>query len=346
MTTDAHPTKPPPNRTRTTDLRRILADWPPAGPLATLIVLFGLSWAFIPNFGTMRTVSNILNAVPVTGIITIGVTLLMISGEFDLSVGSIMAIGAYIFAFATTSENVNNWLGFVLALGATALLGALNGLLVVSTRIPSFIVTLGTLSIYRGLAWVVSGGTLIQAQVDPLIFEIINGRLDVVNNFLREMSIRANFRTATVWLLLLTVIMEVVLRRTRFGNHLIAIGGNAAAAAAQGVRVNRVKVITFALAGALAGLAGTIDFSQYNSVRVATGDGIELNAIAAAVVGGTLLRGGSGRIFGAVVGVLLISTLRTAVVLLGIVPSDNFEAIVGVGIILAVVLNTSLQKRL
>lgn len=323
----------------------MLAAWPPAGPLATLVVVFTLSWLFIPNFGTMRTVANIMNAVSVTGVLTIGVTLLMINGEFDLSVGSMMAVAAYIFAFAATTEGVNNWLGFGLAIGATALLGTLNGVLVVATRIPSFIVTLGTLSIYRGLAWVVSGGALVQTQVDLFIFDVINGRLDVVNNVFREVGVRANFRTATLWLVLLAVVLEAVLQRTRFGNHLVAVGGNPGAAAAQGVRVRRVKVATFALVGALAGFAGTLDFSQFNSAQVVTGAGLELNAIAAAVVGGTLLSGGSGRVFGALVGVLLISTLRTAVVLLGL-PSDNFEAVVGVGIVIAVVLNTTLQKRL
>jgi len=142
-------------------------------------------------------------------------------------------------------------------------------------------------------------------------------------------------------------IFQYVLVRTRYGNHVFAAGGNLEAAAAQGVNVNRVKVINFIISGALAGFAGVLLFSQFKTVRVATGAGMELSAIASAVVGGALLSGGAGSIWGALVGVLLISMLRTGVILLDIpfIPADNFEAVVGVAIVGAVILNDWLRKK-
>jgi simple sugar transport system permease protein len=274
-------------------------------------------------------------------VVTIGVTLLMISGEFDLSVGSMMAIGGYLFG--QQAAKGTPLLGLLLALLIPAVLGALNGLILIATRIPSFIVTLGTRSIYRGLAWIISGGALLQLTEDLPIYEALNGRLEVVDKLFEG----ANFRTSLVWLLGLLLLVQYLLIRTDYGNHVFAAGGNRAAAAAQGVNIPRVKLVNFIITGTLAGFAGVLLFSQFKTVRVATGAGTELSAIAAAVVGGALLRGGSGSIWGALVGVLLISTLRTGVILLNIpfIPADNFEAVVGVAIIGAVVFNDWLRRR-
>lgn len=321
------------------DLRHALSDSPIVGPLITLILLLVLSSIFIPNFFTLRTFSGIINAATVTGIVTIGVTFLMITGEFDLSVGAILAAGAYLYAF-TTVEGWSPILAVTLAIVIPAALGAVNGLIQMWTGIHSFIVTLGTRSIYRALVWVAVGGLMVQTQEELMVYDVFNGRLDILNNLFE----RANFRTSLVWWLLIVILFQILLTRTRFGNQTFATGGNAGAATAQGVNVKIVRVINFALVGALAGFAGVLDFSQFTSVRVATGAGVELTAIAAAVIGGARLEGGSGSIWGALIGVLLISTLRTGVVLLGL-PADNFEAIVGVCIIGAVILNNWLRQR-
>lgn len=172
------------------------------------------------------------------------------------------------------------------------------------------------------------------------IYGILNGRLDVVNDLFQQ----ANFRTVTLWAILLGVIFQLVLTRTRFGNHVLATGGDKAAAQAQGVDTDRVKLLSFIIVGVLSGLAGVFTFSQFATIFVASGAGLELSAIAAAVVGGTLLTGGVGSIFGGLVGILLINMLRTTVVLLGL-PSDNFEAIVGLAIVGAVVLNEWIRGR-
>jgi simple sugar transport system permease protein len=320
--------------------RRLIVESPIGGALITLVVVFVLFSLFVPNFLTMRTMSGILNAATLTGTITIGITLLMICGEFDLSVGPMMAIGGFLYGL-NTIEGGNAFVALLLALLIPAIMGSINGLVVTRTRIPSFITTLSTMFIYRGLVWVFSGGQMLQTVEDILVYDIFNGRLDFIADAIKG----ANFRTAALWLFGLIVLVQYLLVRTRFGNHVFATGGGAGAAAAQGVNVNRTKVICFALSGVLAGFAGVLLFSQFKTVRIATGAGEELKAIASAVVGGTLLTGGSGSIIGALLGVLIISMLRTGVVLTNLIPADNFEAIVGVTIVVAAVFNNWVREK-
>jgi simple sugar transport system permease protein len=326
--------------TWTVDLRRRFSVSPIAGPLATFVVAFILFSLFVPHFFTMRTLSGIINASVLTGIVTIGVTMLMISGEFDLSVGALMAMGGFAYGLVTTGGG-SPAIALILALLVPALLGTVNGLILIWTGIPSFIVTLATGSIFRGAVWILSGGSMLQTIEDLASYNILNGRLDIVNDFIEG----ANFRTSAVWLLVLVIIFQIILIRTRFGNHVFAVGGNRIAAQAQGVNAKLVKVLCFVLTGVLSGLAGVVLFSQFKTVRVATGAGTELSAIAAAVVGGTALTGGSGSIIGALLGVLIISMLRTGVVLTNLIPADNFEAIVGVTIIGAAIFNNWLRSR-
>ncbi|MBN1315025.1 MAG: ABC transporter permease [Anaerolineales bacterium] len=319
---------------------RISFNSPVAGPLITFILVFILFSLFVPNFLTIRSISGIINAATLTAVITIGVTLLMIVGEFDLSVGASQAVGAFLFGMYATQDG-NPIFALLLALIVTGLMGAINGFIMIRTRIPSFIVTLGTLYLYRGALWIFSGGSMIQTTETNNAFTIINGRLDFIADAIKG----ANFRTSALWLLVLVIFFQYILVRTRFGNHLLAAGGNKGAAAAQGVNVNRTKVMTFFLTGLLAGLSGVLLYSQFQTARIATGAGEELKAIAAAVVGGTLLTGGSGSVVGALLGVLTISMLRTGVVLANLIPADNFEAIVGVTIIGAAIFNNWISKR-
>ncbi|MBA4420690.1 MAG: ABC transporter permease [Anaerolinea sp.] len=322
-------------------IRRMFSESTVAGPLAVLIVIIILLSLFVPKFLSFRSITGIINAATLTGAIAIGIAFLMISGEFDLSVGTIMAVGGYLFGgLAMAGEP---FLGFALALIVPTLLGVVNGVILVWTEIPSFIVTLGTKYFYRGMLWVVTAGTMLQTVDRQPIYNIFNGRLDLLNNIFSE----ANFRNSLIWLILLVIIFQVILARTKFGNHVFAVGSNAGAALGQGVKVKRVKIYSFAISGLMAGVTGILLFSQYYTMRVASGDGMELSAIAAAVVGGTLITGGAGSIWGALVGALVISTLRTGVVLMNIpfIPADNFEAIVGVTIVLAAILNTYLRNR-
>ncbi len=313
-----------------------------AAPLVVLIVIFILLSLFVPKFFSFRSVSGIINAATLNGALAIGIAFLMISGEFDLSVGSNLAISGYIYgSFCVAGQP---FLGLIFALIVPAMLGAVNGIILVRTGVPSFIVTLGTKYFYRGMLWVITSGTMLQT-VDTLpLDKVFTGRLDVLNNLIGN---QANFRNSMLWLLFLVIIFQIILSRTKFGNHVFAVGGNPAAALGQGVNVKRVKILSFAISGLMAGVAGIFLFSQYHTVRVASGDGMDLYAIAAAVVGGTLITGGSGNIWGALVGALIISTLRTGVVLMDIpfIPADNFEAVVGVTIVLAAILNVYISRR-
>lgn len=324
-----------------TKLRHIFSESTVAGPLAVLFGIFVLLSIFVPKFFSFRSITGIINASTLTGAIAIGMTMLMISGEFDLSVGALMAVGGYLFGgLAMAGQPL---LGFLLALVVTALLGVINGVILVSTGIPSFIVTLGTKYLYRGLLWVITAGTMLQT-VDRLpMYNVLNGRLEFLNQFFKQ----ANFRNSLIWLLVLVIVFQIILSRTRFGNHVFAVGGNAGAALGQGVNVRKVKILCFAISGLMAGISGILLFSQYYTVRVASGDGMDLYAIAAAVVGGTLITGGAGSIWGALIGALIISMLRSGVVLMNIsfIPADNFEAIVGVTIILAAIFNNYLRNR-
>ena len=320
--------------------RRWVVESPIAGPMITLVGVFVLFSLFVPNFFTMRSISGIVNAATMTGVVTIGVTMLMIAGEFDLSVGPMMAMGGFLYGMNSV-EGGNLALAIVLAIVVPGLMGAINGLIVTRTMIPSFITTLSTMFIFRGIVWALSGGHMLQTIEKVWIYEIVNGRLQ----FLADAIKNANFRSAGIWLLILVVAVQYVLVRTRFGNHVFATGGNEGAAAAQGVNIRRTKMYCFILSGVLSGLAGIMLFSQFKTVRIASGAGIELQAIAAAVVGGTLLTGGSGSIVGALLGVMIISMLRTGVVLTDLIPADNFGAIVGVTIIAAAVFNNWIRNK-
>ena len=351
-----------------TKVLRLFANSPVAGPLITLIVVYILFLFIVPNFATWRTLSGIVTAVSISGIVTIGITLLMIGGEFDLSLAPMIAMSGYLFGSVSVGADnliVQTLTGFgipigdgniplaiLLGLGVPALMGLINGLLLITTNIPSFIVTLGTRQIYRGVVWIVAGAQLLQVLDEPFIYEVFNGRLTILNEYIKgllgpENKDRVNFRVATLWLFALIGIFQFMLVRTRFGNHIFAIGGNEGAAKAQGVRSNRTRVMTFVISGLLAGFAGIVQFSQFKSVRVAEQSGIELTAIAGAVVGGALLNGGYGSVWGAIIGVMIISVLRSGVILLKIpfVPADNFPAVVGVTIIASVILNNYLRSR-
>jgi simple sugar transport system permease protein len=323
--------------------RRFLES-PIAGPIITLVVVFVVLTVFVPNntFLTMRSISGIVNAATLTGVITIGITLLMICGEFDLSVGALMAVGAFLYG-GITMNGGNQLLAVLGGLAVPGVLGALNGFILIRTGIPSFIVTLGTQFIYRGALYVFSTGIMLQTIAQIPVYNVFNGRLDALANAIKD----ANFRTSLFWLLGMVVLFHFLLVRTRFGNHIFAVGGNPGAAKAGGVNVNRTKLVSFIISGTLAGLAGIMLFSQYKTARIATGAGEELNAIAAAVVGGTLLTGGSGSILGALLGVLIISMLRTGIILMDVpfIPADNFVAVVGVTIVAAAVFNYWIRRQ-
>jgi len=284
------------------------------------------------GFFTLRTMAGVLTVIAELGILTIGITLLMISGEFDLSVGSVLAISSIICAFLLRI-GVIDFLAFFAALIFAAILGWLNGVIVVLTGIPSFIATLGTMMFWRGILLAITGGLpTIPFFGESKILSLLNSPMV------------KDFRTSAVWMMVIVFVAHLVLRQTAYGNWVYATGGNKEAARSMGVPIARVKIINFTLSGLLAGLAGLMQLARFRTVDALRGQGMELEAIAAAVTGGVLLSGGYGSIFGALLGVLIVGIVRTGLVLAK-APPYWYQAFVGLILIVAVVINIQIKKK-
>ena len=326
---------------RTTGLRYSLTNFSEIVALISFLVLFIFFSIGADNFLTGFALANILTFSSITGIVVVGVGMLMIAGEFDLSVGSTFAVASYVFALSMNA-GVSPALAMVLALIVSCLLGLVNGWIVTRTGIPSFITTLGTMLAYRGIARALGGGDFAQFLGDRnQLFGILNGAIEPLNQLFVP---AANFRVSILWFLLLAVILALVLRRSSFGNWVFAVGGNPGAALSQGVAVKRVKVLCFVLTGFLAGVAGIMQFSHRLSVDPLRGEGIELAAVAACVIGGIRLTGGYGTILGACIGVILLQMLEQGLVLMQ-VPIQVFLAVAGLILLIAVIVNTFLSKE-
>ncbi len=462
-------------------LRARMANSPEAGALIGFAFVFLFFAITTPTFFTPASMASMLTKQSVQGIVAVGITFLMIAGEFDLSVGSILGVAGIVFGQLLIGEGLFDPLpigiAFIAALGSGILLGLLNGVILVLTRIPSFIVTLGTLLAYRALAltatsetgilrlppelrenpplfffspWVIavialgltilfaaltfifvrgrirhlkanvlplekilagftgliggvitatltivffmwfasifldfsavididfgnfnqprtlvasypspeaipedattaiftffSDGELIPKDMGSLIevsaFDIMNGPL----TFFRDAGIAGNFRSVTIWFLLVVIAVAFILNHTKYGNAVFATGGAGEAARAQGIPVDRVRIINFVVCGFLAAFAATLEFARQGSASGDRGTGWELEAIAAAVIGGSLLSGGYGSIYGTLIGVILAGMLSTGLVQLG-VPAAGFRGYIGVILIVAVVINNLVRRQ-
>jgi simple sugar transport system permease protein len=318
-----------------------LARAPEAVALISFLAVFAFFALSAPNFLTAMALADIATFGSITGIVVIGVALLMIAGEFDLSVGSNFAVASYVWAILLNA-GVPPLVAMLIAVGSSVLLGAVNGLVVVWSGLPSFIVTLGTMLAYRGIARGIGGSDFAKyTESRPFLFDFMNGPMTFLNNLFEQGT---SFRLSIVWFVIIALIVSWVLARTRFGNWVLATGGNPAAALEQGVPVKRVKLISFMLVGLLVGLASVMQFAHRTSVDPARGDGWELIAVSATVIGGVSMNGGAGTILGACIGMLLLMTLDQGLVLMG-VSVQIFRAVAGFILILAVVLNTFLSKE-
>jgi simple sugar transport system permease protein len=323
-----------------TRFRYRLAEFPEAVVLVSFGIVFLFFSLFAEHFLSAVALTNILSFSSILGIMVIGVAMLMIAGEFDLSVGANFAVASYVFAFALNG-GIPALPAMILAIGVSSLLGAINGVIVVWSGIPSFIATLGTMLAYRGIARAIGGGMLAKyVDETPALFVVLNGAVDRFNNLFLPV---ANMRISLFWFIAIAIIGALVLRRTRFGNWIYATGGNPGAALAQGVPVRRVKLLAFTLVGMLVGIASVMQFSHRTSVDPLRGEGMELLAVSACVIGGIKLTGGVGTIFGAVVGVLMLLTLEQGLVLMGM-SVQVFRAVAGLILMLSVILNTYLLK--
>lgn len=300
-----------------------------AAILITLVVLFILLSIFANNFLTSDNLKNVLDQATGLGIIATAGTLVIVGGAFDLSVGAIFAISGVVAA-----ELANHGWSVTLSLIAGILSGAViglgNGVFVDSVRINPFIATLATSIIVRGLALAITGGNLI--TVTPASFA------DIGTNKIAGLKISS-------WIFLVwALFMGFLLWRTVFGRYLKAAGGNEQAARLAGLRVGSVRTLAFVISGLAAGLAGILAASQISTGQADVGVGLELNAVAAIVVGGTSIRGGEGAIWRTMVGVFLLSLIGNGFNLLSINPVYQ-QVVYGSIILLAAGLDARLRRR-
>lgn len=301
------------------------------GAIVGVVVFLFLFSTLSNKFLTVENLFNTLTMAAELGIISIGVAMLMISGEFDLSVGSVFAVAPMVFATMVNSQ-YNPYLALVTSLTICLGIGAVNGLVTLKTGIPSFITTLGMMMFWRGILLAVTGGfpIILSRRIDML--QYLGGR------------IVGGLRYSAVWFVVLAFVFVIVLEQTRYGNWVFATGGSLGAARALGIATNNVKLVNFILCSILAGFAGLTTFARFKLVDPTFGQELELEAIASAVMGGTLLTGGYGSVLGACIGAFMISMVRNGLVLAG-APAYWYRAFIGVILIIAAVINTKIRKK-
>lgn len=306
------------------------------GILVVLIVLIAAMSILSPIlrdgqqlFLTPRNLVQVALQASINMILAVGMTFVITSGGIDLSIGSIVALCSVLSAMAMRDLAIGPWLGFGLALSIGALCGFINGLLITQLRLPPFIVTLGTLGIFRGAALIISDGRSVYG-FDRSFQEIFSARLPLSSDL--ELPV------AVLIAAVIGILAWIVLTQTRFGKYTIAIGGSEETTRLAGVPVQRYKLGIYTLCGLLAGVAGALLLARLRSGDPTFGTGFELNAIAATVMGGTSLSGGSGTILGTLVGSLIISVVQNAMNLFN-VQSYWQQLIVGAVILFAVILD-------
>jgi simple sugar transport system permease protein len=274
---------------------------------------------------TEANVQVMLQAIPELGIVAVGVGILMIAGEFDLSVGANYTFAAMVMATMVTGHGISPWLGALAALVVGTVIGLLNAAVTFWLRIPSFITTLGTAMFWEGFTLLYHGAGFENFTPTGVFASVTTGN--------------AGFLEAeAVWFVALALVCGVVLHRHRLGNRLFAAGGNTAAATAVGVATRRVKTAAFAVAGLTAALSGVLATSRVDSIVPGQGTDLPLNAIAACVIGGLALTGGRGTMLGIVVGSALFYTIQDVLLLLR-APGFYLELFVGLLVIGAAGLN-------
>jgi len=314
--------------------RRMRIDLHVWGPLVALILLVLLGAFLNPNFLSYGNVTNVLARSAFIGIIAVGMTFVITAGGLDLSVGSMAAFIAGVMIIVMNwlvPELGAGWPVVLAGMGAALLVGlaagALNGLLVTRAGIEAFIVTLGTMGIFRSLVtWLANGGTL---SLDFGVREVY-----------RPVYYGGVFGVAwpIVVFAVIAIVGEIVMRRTAFGRHCAAIGSNDQVARYSAIHVDTVRLLTYILLGILVGIATIMYVPRLGSASSTTGLLWELEAIAAVIIGGTVLKGGFGRVWGTAVGVLILSLIDNILNLTDLVSPYLNGAIQGVIIILAVVL--------
>ncbi len=316
-----------------------------AGPLAALALILAAFMVFVPTFRSPENFQNISRQIAVVAILAAGETLVIVTAGIDLSVGAMIALTSVLAALTmkATMAGPNGEaarlvlfgaqlhpatvvpVGMLVGIGVGAVVGVVSGSITEYVGIPSFIVTLGMMGICSGTAKLASGGVSVGGLPDAI-------------DWIGAKDVGGVIPVAALVTIAVVVLGQVMLARSAFGRALYAIGGNREAARLSGIPVKRVSVLAFTLCGALAGLAGMVAMSRVGSAQPTGGEGYELYAVAASVIGGTSLMGGEGSISGALIGALIMGVVRTGLDHIGL--SDFLQTVViGAMIIIAVIVD-------
>jgi simple sugar transport system permease protein len=338
--TEAPPGPQADERVRRAGLLRRLLSRPELGAVAGAILV----WVFFSlvagnrGFFTLDGTASYLEVAADLGILAVAVSLLMIAGEFDLSIGSIIGASGMVIAMLNLEYGWPLWAAILMAIAFSLVAGFLNGLVVVWTKLPSFIVTLASLFIFRGLTIgitrLVTGRTQlggIDVSEAPIIDKLFGGQI-------------GRFSISIVWWLALAALATWVLLRTRVGNWIFGAGGAPDASRNLGVPVDRLKIGLFMTTAFAACLVAILQVVKFGGADVLRGTGQEFQAIIAVVIGGTLLTGGYGSAIGAVFGALIFGMVRQGIVITG-VNADWFQVFLGAMLIVAVLVNNYIRKK-
>jgi simple sugar transport system permease protein len=327
-----------------------VGDWIRAKPEGGIVVMFILvqlvclvGGLLFPNEFRYLVPANIsvtLKSIAVPGIMALGVGILMISGEFDLSVGALYSLLSIICAelsnrfmgdiSADPSSSLAPFLSLFFVLFLGAVIGVLHAFITLKFNIPSFITTLGGMLFWKGMTLLVHGSSALRFKPTEPFATIFGGEVGIVH-------------ASMIWFIAFAVLFYFLLHHHRLGNHFYAVGGNRNAAVAIGINPARTKTIAFALAGFMAAFSGVIAATRVGSIQPGGGLGMELQTIAACVIGGFALTGGRGSILGVVLGTALVFTIQDVLLLLR-APAFYFDMFVGALIVIAVVANTAIRR--
>jgi simple sugar transport system permease protein len=318
-------------------LRERLGNRRETGVLLAFLVLFGMIAATRPdiffNWDSMSGITaRLLRQITPFLLIGIGMTYLIIGGEFDLSVGSMFAVGGLLYATFANEYAMPVLAAMLLVLLVSVAVGFTNGVITTKIGVPSLITTIGMLSVLRGIAFFLTPGGSLNAP-DAYLSSILGGT---------QVLFGVSINNQVFYALALLIVFGTVLQRTRYGLHVYATGDNKDSARKTGINTDRIKIVNFVLTAVLASLAGMMAISQFGSMFGTAGRGYELSIIAAVIVGGTDLFGGEGSITGTFLGALVIGIIPVLLLLNGLAVEIQ-ELLTGIVIILAVVLDTIIR---
>ncbi len=303
--------------------------------LWALLAAVLLLWTYLsfasPYFMTVQNLTNIALQSSVVGIMAVGFTILLIGGEIDLAIGSTQALAGTMAALLIIQRELPIWAGVLIVLGMGLIVGNVNGYFSLFTKVPSFIVTLAMLGVLQGLAFVMTSGQTIGGF--PEAFKVLgHGKVGVIP-------------LPVIIFFSVTVVVQMVLSHTRYGVELYATGGNREAAELVGISVRRVLMLAFIASSMLCTLAGLVLSARLNAGHGSFGSESLLDAVAAVIIGGTSLNGGAGNTFGTLLGIILISTIKNGLILLGVDPFWQ-QVAVGALILAAVLVDKTIKGEL